>query len=222
MKDIQSYIEGLKIKKDFLGGFDKEAVYTSMKELSSMYQEDMVQLKAENERLETEYKTTASELEQANKDIQLLKIQLEEGQKSQRKYDLRFNALTQAIDAINASRDEVIEESQRTAEGIIAEANEKFERISQECRFQKQQKELALAKMTEIKQQFSVSMENLHSILAKMLSEVDGLKENGLERMPGGNIMGAEAENDGFRIALSDEADRLVRMMTGSVSEHDG
>ena len=71
MSEIQSYIEKLDIKKVPIGGFDKEAVYTSMQELSSMYQKEIIQLKAEKERLEAEVKTAADELIQAKKDIQL-------------------------------------------------------------------------------------------------------------------------------------------------------
>jgi chromosome segregation ATPase len=204
MSVIQSYIEELKIKKVFFGGFDQEEVYTSLQALSSMYQKDIMQLKAAKEQLEKEHKTTVNELEQANKDIQLLKFQLEEQQKGQNKYDIRFNALTQAIDAINANKEEVIEESKKTAEGIVAEANERFERITKECLVRMQQKDLIISKITDVKQQFGTSMENLHSILAKMLLEVDFLQKDGLEQAFSG-----------------DETDRLVRKMTGSVSEND-
>ena len=102
MSEIQTYVEKLEIKKAVVGGFDKEAVYTSMQELSSLYQKEIIQLKEEKEGLETECKTAADELEQANKDIQLLKFQLAEERKSQNKYNLRFNTLNQAIDAISA------------------------------------------------------------------------------------------------------------------------
>jgi len=220
MSEIQSYIEKLDIKKVPIGGFDKEAVYTSMQELSSMYQKEIVQLKAEKERLETEGKTTAEELEQAKKDIQLLKYQLAEGQKSQKKYDLSFNALTQAVNAINASRDKVVEEAKTTAEEIIAEANEKYESISQECLFQRQQKELVLSKITDVKQRFGSSMENVRSILTEMLTEVNALQKGGLEQEFSGGETSEEAEIGELPIAFNDETSRLVRMITRSVSKH--
>lgn len=213
MSEIQSYIEKLDIKKAVVGGFDKEAVYTSMQELSSMYQKDIIQLKTEKEQLEAEYKAAANELEQANKDIQLLKFQLEEEQKSQNKYDIRFNALTQAIDAVKASKEEVIDDAKRKAEGIIAEANGKYERISQECILQKQQKDLILSKITDAKQQFSFSIENIRSILTKMILEVDTLQKDGLEHEFIEDEIDDETEIGEFQRALSDETNRLVRMM---------
>jgi len=221
MSEIQTYVEKLEIKKAVVGGFDKEAVYTSMQELSSMYQKEMIQLKAENERLEAEYKTAADELEQANKDIQLLKFQLAEERKSQNKYNLRFNTLNQAIDAISAGKEKVIEESKRTAQGIVSEANEKLERISKECLIQKQQKDLILSKITDVKQQFSISIENIHSILTKLLLEVDVLQKSGLEQAFHMDEVDDETEQDESQSELEDETDRLVRMIMGSVSEHD-
>ena len=226
MSEIQSYIEKLKIKDVFIGGFDKEEVYTSMQKLSSMYQKDIVQLETENERLETAYKTTANELEQANKDIQLLKFQLEEEKKSQNKYDLRFNALTQAIDAVSASKEDVIEEAKKTAEGIIAEANEKFERISQECLFQKQQQDLVLSKITDAKQRFGSSIKSLHSILTKMLLDVDVLQKDGFEQEFNGDEIDNKSEIGDdtaigeFQSPFDDETNRLLRMITGSVSKY--
>jgi outer membrane murein-binding lipoprotein Lpp len=221
MSEIQTYVEKLEIKKAVVGGFDKEAVYTSMQELSSMYQKEMIQLKAENERLEAEYKAAADELEQANKDIQLLKFQLAEERKSQNKYNLRFNTLNQAIDAISAGKEKVIEESKRTAQGIVSEANEKLERISKECLIQKQQKDLILSKITDVKQQFSISIENIHSILTKLLLEVDVLQKSGLEQAFHMDEVDDETEQDESQSELEDETDRLVRMIMGSVSEHD-
>ena len=59
MSEIQTYVEKLEIKKAVVGGFDKEAVYTSMQELSSMYQKEIVQFKADKEQLEAIYRKGA-------------------------------------------------------------------------------------------------------------------------------------------------------------------
>lgn len=214
--DVQTYLEKLKIKKSLVGGFDPEAVYAAMQELSSMYEKEIRQLKEEQERLAAEYKKTADELEQTNKETTLLKFKLQEEQKNQTQYELKFNALTQAIEAVNASRDKVIEESRKTAEGMIAEANGKLESIRQECCLQKQQKDLLLSKIAETRQQFSLSVKGLRSTLTRMLSEIDSLQKDSIEQAPG------EARADGkFRAGEEDEAGRLVQMLAGSVRSHD-
>lgn len=216
--DVQTYIEKLKIKKSLVGGFDPEAVYAAMQELSSLYEKEISRLKEEKGRLAAEYKKSADELEQANKEIVLSKFRLQEGQKDQVQYELKFNALTQAIEAVNAGRDGVLEEARKTAEGMIAEANGKLESIRQECRVQKQQKDLLMSEIAETRQQFGLSVKNLRSALAKMLSEIDSLQKDGAEQAS------CEPRADGKAAAgriPEVEADRLVQLLAGSVRSHD-
>ena len=216
MSDAQTYLEKLKIKKSLVGGFDPEAVYAAMQEMSSLYEKEIGRLKEEKERLAAEYRKASGELEQANEEVRLLKFKLQEGQKNQLQYELRFNALTQAIEAVNAGRDGVFEEARRTAGEMIAEANAKLESIRQEYRLQKQQKDLLLSKIGEMRRQFGLSVKDLRSTLTRMLAEIDSLQKDPAEQTPG------EAGADGgFRAGEEDETGRVMKMLAGSVKSHD-
>ncbi len=182
MRDIELYIEKLSIKKAPFGGFDKESVYTSMRELASIYQKEMEQLKDEKERIQKQYKAAFEELEQANKDILLLRVQLEEEQKNQNTYHIRYSTLTQAIDAVNMSRDKILEESKKEAAEMIADANEKITRINMEYILQKQRKDVLVSKMSDVKQRLGTSIDSVRATLMKMLIEVDNMKNAGLEQ----------------------------------------
>ena len=182
MSDMESYIEKLKIKKSPVGGFDKESVYTSMRELASIYQKEIAGLKEEKEQIEKQYRAASDELEQANKGMQLLRFQLEEEQKSQNTYNIRYNTLTQAIDAVNMSKDKIIEESKRTAAEMIAEAEEKITRINMEYILQKQRKDVLVSKVTDARQRLGTSIDSVRATLMKMLIEVDNMKNVGLEQ----------------------------------------
>ena len=195
MSDIESYIEKLKIKKAPVGGFDKESVYTSMRELASIYEKEIIQLKEEKERVEKQYKDASDELDQANKAIQLLRFQLEEEQKSQNTYNLRYNTLTQAIDAVNMSKDKIIDESKKAAAEMIAEANEKMTRINMEYILQKQRKDVLVSKMTDVKLRLGTSIDSVRSTLMKMLIEVDNMKNVGLEQAFSVNEIDLKIEN---------------------------
>lgn len=221
MREVQSYIEELKIKKSLVGGFDQEAVYASMQKMSSMYEAEILRLKQEKEESETAYKKAVAELDQLQKEVQLLKFQLREEQKNQSQYEMKFHTLTQAIDAVNASRDGVIEESKKTAQKIMAEANEKLEAIRRECNMQKQQKDILLSKISETRQQFNFTMKNLRSALTKMLSEVDALQKSGTEQMFSEIKTDGKLENDKIQFGLDDETNQLIRLLAGSVVSHD-
>lgn len=211
MNDIQTYIEKLKIKKTVVGGFDPEAVYTALQDLSSLYEKEIARLSGENERLEAECKASAGRLEEAETKIMSLKVREVEKPKDQSPYDFKLDALAQAVEALNASRDGVIEEAKRTAQEIIAEANKKVENARQECLSQKQQRDLYAAKVADMRQEFSVSVRGLRSTLTRLLSEIDSLQREGGER----------SENASGEPTTDDEADRLIRMLAGSVSLHD-
>jgi chromosome segregation ATPase len=196
MSDIESYIEKLKIKKSPVGGFDKESVYTSMRELASIYQKEIALLKDEKERLVKQYQAVSDELEQANKDIQLLRYQLEEEQKNQYTYNIRYSTLTQAIDAVNMSKEKIIEESKRTAAEMIAEAEEKITRINMEYILQKQRKDVLVSKVTDAKQRLGTSIDSVRATLMKMLIEVDNMKNIGLEQAFKVNEIEMKIENN--------------------------
>lgn len=221
MKDIQSYVENLKIKKALVGGFDEEAVYTSMKELASIYQDEIIKLKKEKELIEKDFKTTDDELSQAKKEIQLLKLQLAEVQTNQNVYDSRCSTLTRAIDAVNESKDKIIQEAKKTADEIIGEAYVKVDRINKECNMQKQQKDLLLSKMSYVKQRFGISMDNLHIILTKLLMEVDELQKDGFDRAFSGKDINENCENEENSIPLINQTNHFTNIMAGSVNEHD-
>lgn len=221
MKDIQSYVENLKIKKALVGGFDEEAVYTAMKELASIYQDDIIRLKKEKEQIEKDYMRTDDELCQAKNEIQLLNSQLAEVQTNQSIYDSRCNTLTRAIDAVNESKDKIIQEAKKTADEIIGDAYVKVDRINKECMMQKQQKDLLLSKMSYVKQRFGISMDNLHIILAKLLMEVDELQKDGFDRAFSGKDINEKIESDEKNIALINQTNRFTNIMAGSVKEHD-
>jgi chromosome segregation ATPase len=212
MSDIQTYIEKLKIKKAVVGGFDPEAVYTALQELSSLYEKEIARLGGENERLEAERKAAAGKLADAETEILTLRARPVEVVKEQSQYDYKLDALAQAVDAINASRDGVIEDARRTAQEIVAEANRKLEATRQECLRQKQQRDLYAAKVAEMRQQFGISIKGIRSTLAGMLSDIEALQKEGIERTE--STYGGSSSSD-------DEANRLIRMLAGSVGLHD-
>lgn len=198
MSDIELYIEKLKIKKSTVGGFDKESVYTALRELSSIYQKEILQLKEEKDQLEKQYQSAYDELDQANKDLRLLRYQLEEEQKSQNNYNLRYNTLTQAIEAVNMSKDKILEESKKAAAEMIAEANEKITRINMEYILQKQRKDVLVSKVTDARQRLSTSVDSVRATLMKMLVEVDNMKTVGLEQAFQINEFELKNENNDF------------------------
>lgn len=179
---MESFVKNLKIESAVFGGFEKESVYAAMKKISAMYGEETARLQTENEQLKKKVQAAADQLGQADGEILLLKLQLKEAQRSQSKYEQRFSTLSQAIEGVNAGKEEIIEESKKTAAGIIAEANKKYESINQEYRHRKAQMESVLLEMSDTKRQFGDSIETLRSILAKMLSKIDELQKSGLEQ----------------------------------------
>lgn len=198
MSDIELYIEKLKIKKSTVGGFDKESVYTALRELSSIYQKEILQLKEEKDQLEKQYQSAYDELDQANKDLRLLRYQLEEEQKSQNNYNLRYNTLTQAIEAVNMSKEKILEESKKAAAEMIAEANEKITRINMEYILQKQRKDVLVSKVIDAKQRLGTSVDSVRATLMKMLVEVDNMKTVGLEQAFQINELELKNENSEF------------------------
>lgn len=123
MSNIETYIEGMRLKKA-VGGFDKESVYTSMQELSALYQKDIAELKTEKERLTAELKRFNDEKEQTDKEMLLLKYQLEEEQKHREEYDERINALTHATETVRGTRERLLEDTRAEADEILAKAEE--------------------------------------------------------------------------------------------------
>ena len=123
MSNIETYIEGMRLKKA-VGGFDKESVYTSMQELSSLYQKDIADLKTEKERLAAELKRLNDEKEQTDKEMLLLKYQLEEEQKHREEYNERINALTHATETVRGTREKLLEDTKAEADEILSKAEE--------------------------------------------------------------------------------------------------
>ncbi|NCB74556.1 MAG: hypothetical protein EOM51_07430 [Clostridia bacterium] len=123
MSNIETYIESMRLKKA-VGGFDKESVYTSMQELSSLYQKDIAELKNEKERLSAELKRLNDDKEQSDKEMLLLKFQLEEEQKHREEYNERINALTHATETVRGTREKLLEETKAEADEILSKAEE--------------------------------------------------------------------------------------------------
>lgn len=128
MSNIETYIESMRLKKA-VGGFDKESVYTSMQELSSLYQKDIAELKNEKERLTAELKRLNDEKEQSDKEMLLLKFQLEEEQKHREEYNERINALTHATETVRGTREKLLEETKAEADEILTRAEENSSEI---------------------------------------------------------------------------------------------
>ena len=221
MSNIELFLKELKIKRTPIGGFDREAVYNSMRELSSLYQQEIRRLNEENGHLASDSRAAANELEQAEKEILLLKFQLEEQQKSRDKYESGFASLIQSIDFINAGKERILEEAKMSAEKIITEANEQRDIMNRECRSQKQQRDLLLAKAADVRQQYDILLETVRSSLVKMLSGLDALQKNAPNLKP--DVIRTNAETNGgkFQIAVNDDMNCLVRMITESVGKHD-
>lgn len=242
MSSIETYIQGMKLKKA-VGGFDKESVYTSMQELSALYQKDINNLKKDKEQLETELKRLSDEREQTDKEMMLLKFQLEEEQKHRNEYDDRMNALTQATETVRGTREKLLEEARKDAEEIYAEAeekasetlatanqrateiiskaNERAENARHECFIQKQQKDQIVAKIAEAKQQYSDSMIKIRSGLSEILTELDDLQVEESARPIVKSETEAKPEEEVVRTVIYERPNRLVRKVTGCVSDYD-
>lgn len=205
MTDVQALVKNLELKKAVVGGFEKEAVYSAMKEFAAMYQKEITQLRTEKTKLEKDYETATSQLSKANSEIQLLKYQLEEGQKGQSQCEQKFNTFALTIDAVNADKERIINQAKKTADGIIAEATEKYKLAGEECLARKQQMELISLNISNVKQRFSITLDSMHSILSHLLSAVEEVQSGGIERQSHGE----------------DEVIRLIEEMAGSVNQND-
>lgn len=221
MGSIEAYVENLKIKRAFVGGFDKESVFEALQEISSMYQKEMSRLTSEKGTLETDKRKAALELDQASKELHRISYELEEERKSHNEFQTKLNALTMAIDAVNFSKERIIEEARSSAEKLMADAQEKYDNIKEAYLRQKEQKDSEFMQMLQMKQQFGVTMDQLRSGLIEMLSELDTLKKDNLEQA---SILEEEAEmmkNNGTLILLNDEMGRVGHTKTEYISQYD-
>lgn len=205
MSDVQALVKNLEFKKAVVGGFEKEAVYAAMKEFAAIYQKEITQLRTEKTQLEKDYKSVSSQLNKANSEIQLLKYQLEQGQKDQHQCEQKFNTFALTIDAVNADKERIINQAKKTADGIIAEATEKYKLASEECLARKQQMEIINANISSVKQRFGITMDSMHSILSHLLSAIEEAQSGGIERQSYGE----------------DEVISLIEQMAGSVNQND-
>ena len=55
MEKVNEYVKNLKIKNSFMSGLDKESVYSSLKELVNLFQEEMTSLEEENKSLKDQH-----------------------------------------------------------------------------------------------------------------------------------------------------------------------
>lgn len=185
MDRIETFTKELKLKKAVVGGVDQESVYAAMKELSSICREETGRLREENGQLEKKYRTAAEQLGEAQKQVEHLQFQLEEAQKNQSQYELKFSALTQAIDGVNAGRDRVVHEAQRTAAKIISDAMEKQKSVDQDCHEREIQLEILASKITGVRQQFGTSIDKMRAILTKIMSEIDSFQNDDIKPSSG-------------------------------------
>jgi uncharacterized coiled-coil DUF342 family protein len=176
MDDIETYIAKIRNKKLVFGGFDKKIVYEVIKELCLDYQAEIDSLKVQKDQIEKELHKTINELDEADKKLQTMNNQIEAEKKEYSEYKERLNLLIQAVDVINMSKDKVIEGAKITANEIVAEANEEYEKIRYECLIQKKQMEIVNTNMMMEKQYFDISINSLREGMKEMLSRLDELQ----------------------------------------------
>ena len=228
MDNIEEYIDNIKIKKTIFGGFDKEAVYASMQDMCSSYQTDIDRLIAEKGLLEAEYKKITCELEEANKEIYRvnyeleeankeiyrLNYELEEEKKSQNEYIKRFNTLTQMIDAINISKEKIIENSKKEARENIAKAQERYEDMKREYLLQKKQKDFEFSQIAQRKQQFGTAMDKIRFGLVELFSKLDVLHKDKLEQPQADGEKPGSGKSQDMLIDLNNEMGRIIQKKT--------
>lgn len=211
MSKVDSKIDEMKLKKVFFRGFDKESVYLFIRELYSLYQEEVSALEQENEELLEKSTELNEELDQANKDIVQMQFQLEAEQKFRIAYNERLETLKEAIDLVNDGKEWIIEDTKRTAATILDQANEQLERIKQECSFQQRRREAILSKITGATRKFDSSMEKLRSNLFTILGEVDTLrKETSGQNTDADNAN--ETENNGLQSTLNESGNQILSL----------
>jgi predicted nucleic acid-binding Zn-ribbon protein len=202
MSDLQTFVKNLQFKKAVFGGFETEAVYAAMRELTAMYLEEIAQLRKEKAQLKTDYDAATSQLSKVNSEIQRLQYQLEEAQKSQYQSAKKFKAFSLAIDALNADKEEILNKAKKEADGIIAKATEKCKLANEEYLAQKHQMEQISANISDIKQRFGMTLDNAHSLLANLLSVIEEVQNSGIERQ-------------------CDGANELIKKAAGSVKQNE-
>lgn len=202
MSDLQTFVKNLKLKKAAFGGFETEAVYAAMRELTAIYLDEITQIREEKAELENDYEAAASQFSKANSEIQRLQYQLEEAQKSQKQCAQKFKAFSLAIDALNAEKEEILNKAKKEADGIIAKAAEKCKSANEEYLAKEHQIELISSNISNVKQRFGMTLESAHSLLSNLLSMIDEVKNSGIEQE-------------------CDDANGLVKKASGSVKQNE-
>lgn len=191
MSDLQTFVKNLNLKKAAFGGFETEAVYAAMRELTAIYLDEITQLREEKAQLENDYEAATKQLSKANSEIHKLQYQLEEAQKSQSQCAQKFKAFSLAIDALNAEKEGILNKAKQEADGIIAKATEK-------CR----QMERIATNISNIKQKFGTTLDNAHSLLSNLLSVVEEVQNSEIEQQ-------------------CDEANEQIKKAAGSIKQNE-
>ncbi|WP_416200948.1 MAG: hypothetical protein ACFWUD_00260 [Thermocaproicibacter melissae] len=202
MSDLQTFVKNLNLKKAAFGGFETEAVYAAMRELTAIYLDEITQLREEKAQLENDYEAATKQLSKANSEIHKLQYQLEEAQKSQSQCAQKFKAFSLAIDALNAEKEGILNKAKQEADGIIAKATEKCRLANEEYLAQKRQMERIATNISNIKQKFGTTLDNAHSLLSNLLSVVEEVQNSEIEQQ-------------------CDEANEQIKKAAGSIKQNE-
>jgi chromosome segregation ATPase len=181
VSNIETFVKNLKLKKVPFGGFETEAVYAAMKELTAMYLDEMAQLRSEKSQLENDYKTAVSRLNKTDREIERLKYQLEEAQKSQYQCAQKYKTFSLALDTLNADKEEILNKAKKEAEEIVAKASEQYRLANEEYVARKRQMDLISENISHIKQRFGMTLDSVHSILSNLLLQVEEVRKSDFE-----------------------------------------
>lgn len=108
--NIVDYIDNMNIKTTAFGGFDKEAVYDVIQDLSSMYQKHISELQRENRRLNTELEQSSAAAPEDYRQSELSSLALEA---AKREAEIKGERLKEAEAQIDRLKAEL--ESAKTA-----------------------------------------------------------------------------------------------------------
>lgn len=176
MSAFDAKIEAMKLKKSFLGGYDREGVYLFLRELCALHQEELNNMEQQREDLAAENARLDAELTAQSEENQTLKAQIAEEQFFHNEYNARFQVLADAVALLNEGKEGIMDHARNDATAILDQANEQLNRVKQECGFQQRRRDAIINKISGATKKFDDSMEKLRSNLYAILGEVDAAR----------------------------------------------
>lgn len=169
MDKINDYVEKMKIKTATFGGFDKESVFMSLKELVSIFEEELTILENENNELQ-------KKIMDMNQESQ--KDDIVEENNQLRQYISAYQEIKRKLDQTNKEKVDLYMSIQETKDGYQKEIHQLKQRIQQ---LSSQDNNQNLSSLDSIKDYFTQTLKHLSESFVQesenILQENEKLKE---------------------------------------------